>query len=170
MSIKGNVEAIRKLILEAVERGVESTVLDLAEDWQKNSQKAKSPTRSPIGASGELANSWDVNISSNNRKVSGEIKNTASKSFYRIVGRSPGGFPPPQTIKNWIQTKGLNVRQNEIDRVAFLIGRKIATKGTERYQSKNNFIGLNPDTGKLTQDARIRYIKILIDNLKKELL
>ena len=44
------------------------------------------------------------------------------------LGRRPGKFPPVDAIRLWVKRK-LKVTGKDINRVAYLVGRKIATKG-----------------------------------------
>jgi len=50
---------------------------------------------------------------------------------FALQGRGPGGFPPPQTIIDWIIAKPIQVTDISIESLAFLIGRKIAREGTD---------------------------------------
>jgi hypothetical protein len=69
-------------------------------------------------------------------------------------GRGPGKQPPPNQIEQWVQDKGLNLRdyltgrfmsktQSNIKKVAYLIGRKIGAKGTDIYLNKRQPIDLD---------------------------
>ena len=57
--------------------------------------------------------------------------------YYVDNGRRPGKFPPPNKIKEWIKIKPVmpyadkNGRVPTVDQLTFLIGRKIATEGTD---------------------------------------
>ena len=72
----------------------------------------------------------------------------------RKPGRGPGAFPPVDAIKQWIRDKKLILRdyltgqfvsksERNIDKTAFLISRKIATKGTDIYQGKRQAIDID---------------------------
>lgn len=51
-----------------------------------------------------------------------------------VDGREPGKAPPVQAMRNWVQSKlGISGEQN-INRVAYLVGQKIAKEGTNIYQ------------------------------------
>lgn len=69
-------------------------------------------------------------------------------------GRRPGKQPPPNIIRKWITDKGLKIRdlvsgqfatrtQTRINQLAYLIGRKIAQKGTDIYIGKRQAIDLD---------------------------
>ena len=57
--------------------------------------------------------------------------------YYVEHGRRPGKFPPVNKIKEWIRVKPVTPyadskgRMPTVDQLAFLIGRKIATEGTD---------------------------------------
>lgn len=127
---------------------------------------------SPEGATGELKAGWDVIPSSRRRnliEVQGTITNNAPAALFRVVGRGPGKFPPEQPLLDWVQIK-LNVEPKKAKGVAFVIRRKIATKGTKSFIEKRNFAGLNPDgsyqpgsildRGRQRMLARLNAIKI----------
>ena len=52
------------------------------------------------------------------------------------IGRKPGRFPPIDDIRDWIQSKGINLGGMTIDQVTFLIGRQIAEKGTRIFRGR----------------------------------
>ena len=54
-------------------------------------------------------------------------------------GRRPGAWPNLDNIKDWIQDKGLTI-ENSLNQTAFLIGRKIAEKGTDIFSGKSEGI------------------------------
>lgn len=55
--------------------------------------------------------------------------------YFQMNGRRPGGFPPLESIIQWIQDKGITP-DIPIRSLAFLIARKIAKTGTDIYQRK----------------------------------
>lgn len=101
---------------------------------------------SPVGASGDLRDGWQAKPA---RKLGGvgqysvDVTNTATNSFYRIVGRGPGKMPPKQPILDWVYAKGL--KGKDAERRAFLIRRKISKEGTQRWIEKDNPIGIRRD-------------------------
>lgn len=52
-------------------------------------------------------------------------------AVFKDRGRGPGKAPPPQAILGWVQFKGIGGTPRERKQIAFLIGRKIARKGTK---------------------------------------
>jgi hypothetical protein len=56
---------------------------------------------------------------------------TVKHGFWLEFGRSPGKAPPKNAILDWMKVKGIRVPADKQDAVAFLIGRKIAKKGTK---------------------------------------
>jgi len=70
------------------------------------------------------------------------------------LGRGKGGFPPVAAIEQWIKDKGIPLRDlgsgrfatktsTKIKQVAYLIGRKIAEKGTDIHLRKRQPIDLD---------------------------
>ena len=53
--------------------------------------------------------------------------------YFLVHGRKPGKQPPPETIMNWIDKKGIKSDGISLDSLAFLIGRKIGRQGTDIY-------------------------------------
>lgn len=66
---------------------------------------------------------------------------------YQVTGRGPGKFPPLENIEAWIMQKNLKLDIPERS-LAFLIGRKIATYGTDIYQKKREGLALKEITAK----------------------
>ncbi len=82
-------------------------------------------------ASGKLGDTMktDVQIYDDHYEV-----NIILQDYWEYVdnGRKPGKFPPPNKIKKWIQIKPVpRGKLPTVDQLAFLIGRKIATKGID---------------------------------------
>ena len=75
-------------------------------------------------------------------QVSGRLY-AADYFQYLVAGRGPGKFPPPEKMEEYIR-KNLHIldsardiyRNISIKSLAFLIGRKIAKKGTDIYEGK----------------------------------
>jgi hypothetical protein len=68
---------------------------------------------------------------------------------YLITGRGPGKFPPPQKMTDFVEANpDLLARAKQAfqhitaQQLGFLIGREIATKGTDIYQGKKPGIDL----------------------------
>lgn len=82
-----------------------------------------------LNNTGKAVNSLSTNLKPNGFQI-------VSSEFYPSLfeqGREPGKFPPITAIKQWVaQRFGLNGK--ELDRVAFLVARKIAQKGTLLWQ------------------------------------
>lgn len=58
------------------------------------------------------------------------LVDTSGYMYYQIYGRGPGGFPPIDSILNWIRIKPIISYGNISERsLAFLIARKIAREG-----------------------------------------
>lgn len=114
---------------------------------------AELQSRSPVGATGELQNAWDVMTprrSPATFEIRGFVTNTAPNAIHRIVGRPPGTMPPIAPIKDWLAAKGRDPKQ------AWAVARSIAKRGTQRWRDKTNFAGITP-TGKVTPDSPITH-------------
>ena len=72
--------------------------------------------------------------------------------YYLDVGRAPGKFPPPESIKAWVESRALTVSP-------YVIGRKIAREGTEIYK--------NPSKGIQLDEKRRDLLQQLNDNAPK---
>jgi hypothetical protein len=116
----------------------ESAILDIADEFQQNS---------PVGATGLLKSSWDVNVTENTNGLVGIIVNNAPASRYRALGRGSGGFPPIEPLTDWVKVK-IEPDEKKAKAIAFLIGRKIAREGTERFKNNQNPFYLNRDMTK----------------------
>lgn len=81
-----------------------------------------------VNASGRLADSVRYEVNERGLKVF-----AADYIYYIEHGRAPGKFPPIDSIKQWIEDKGLNF-DIPVNSLAFLIARKIAQKGTTAWQ------------------------------------
>lgn len=93
------------------------------------------------------------------------------KSYWHFqkVGRKPGGFPPIDTILQWIRDKRITSDLPEKS-LAFLIARKIAKKGTDIFQRKRDGINVSDellearkelatDMGQMLKDEFIKKLK-----------
>ena len=75
-------------------------------------------------------------------EVSGNTLLGNEAIIYLDKGRGPGNFPPVANIRDWVREK-LGIKTKQVDRIAYLVGRKIANEGTEIY--KNTALGLKLD-------------------------
>lgn len=88
--------------------------------------------KSPVGATGQLKDGWSLVT----KNFAGEefliqLNNNSSNVLNRLEGRSKGKQPPSKALESWV-SKVLGVSGKEVQRVAFLVARKIAKQGTER--------------------------------------
>ena len=110
--------------------------LDAVDELQRNS---------PVGATRELKEGWDIvpaRRRSSSFDVSVGITNNAPNALNRVVGRAPGKFPPEAPVLAWVK-KVIKPEGRKAKGVAFVIRRKIAREGTERWRAKRNFAGLD---------------------------
>lgn len=92
--------------------------------------------RNGTNASYDLYNSIDKIVEIGEDRYSVKI---SLEDYWTYVenGRGPGKFPPPGVIEKWIEMKPVslhplsNGKTPSVSQAAFLIGRKIATEGTE---------------------------------------
>lgn len=119
-------------------------LFDLADDLQRGSY---------VGASKafgkpSLKEGWDIiapRKSSVGFDISASVVNRTPAALNRVVGRGSGKFPPVAPIREWVQEVIGEKDPQKIKRIAFLVGRKIAQEGTDRFRSKSNYAGLNVD-------------------------
>jgi hypothetical protein len=143
--------------LEAkIKKAVESAILDIAEQYQRDS---------PVGATGLLKSSWDVEVFGDNNSITGIISNTATSSKYRGLGRDKGGFPPLSPLVQWVKAK-IEPDEKKAKAIAFLIGRKIANEGTDRYKKNENPFMLER-TGQKTVQLKQLFLERLSFYLKR---
>lgn len=113
-------------------------LLELAQEFQENS---------PVGATGQLKASWDVQNTPYRVawgfEVKSNIVNTSDRAINRISGRPPGAPPPVQPLQDWVIAKGIERDPKKARGVAFAIRRKIMNEGTERYKRKENWVGID---------------------------
>jgi hypothetical protein len=91
-----------------------------------------------IIASGKSAGSLSASSSPTGGDISG-----ASYIYFQIYGRGPGGFPPLQSILEWIESKGIEPVDISKKSLAFLIARKIARLGTNIFSGKSPALALS---------------------------
>lgn len=114
--------------------------------------------RSPVGATKQLSQGWDIQQTSrrrNNLDLRFRIVNNADAALFRLRGRPAGRMPPSEALEQWVRVK-LRVDPQRVKSVAFLVARKIAREGTKRYKEQDNILGIDPSTGELKPDSPVR--------------
>jgi hypothetical protein len=105
-----------------------------------------------------LQQGWNFEFSESSLNkfiIRARITNDSPNYVNRVAGREPGKFPPLKPLTDWVEVK-LNIYDpKKAKAVAYVIGRKIAREGTNRYKTKKNFAGLNLD-GSLQADSIIK--------------
>lgn len=83
-------------------------------------------------ASGESIRSYEVVTEGNELYTVGQLK---ASNYWDFIenGRGPGKFPPLERIQQWIKEKGIESDLRKIKSLAYVIGKKIAEKGTNQY-------------------------------------
>jgi hypothetical protein len=141
-------------------------LLDLASELESGSYVGASKRKGKPS----LAEGWDIiapKKSTIGFEIGASIVNRTPAALYRVVGRGEGKFPPLEPLREWVEVKLGESDPQRIRAIAFLIGRKIANQGTNRFNQKRNYIGLNID-GTLTQDSIVReYQRLIEDTLKR---
>ena len=131
---------LNNTINKAYRYALDAALLEYANWLQANS---------PRGATGELAASWDIKVSRKARNqlfADGSIVNTADNAYNRIVGRAPGkqfSFEEGSALQRWCAAVGIS---------PFVVMRKIANEGTQRWRSGKNILGQDPRTGAIDLD------------------
>ena len=158
MSIKGNLKLkvnvnpgylSERLLKSKIYDTYTDALLDLAQEFQENS---------PVGATRELIEGWDVQNTPRKVAFGFEVKsniiNTSDRAVNRIGGRAPGAPPPVQPLQDWVIAKGIATNPKKARGIAFAIRRKIMNEGTERYKAKENWVGIN-EKGKRIPKGRL---------------
>lgn len=131
---------LNNTINKAYRYALDAALLEYANWLQANS---------PRGATGELVASWDIKVSRKARNqlfADGSIVNTADNAYNRIVGRAPGkqfSFEEGSALQRWCAAVGIP---------PFVVMRKIANEGTQRWRSGKNILGQDPRTGAIDLD------------------
>jgi hypothetical protein len=76
---------------------------------------------------GNYERGWQVD----SKKDGADIVNRVRHANYVEQGRRPGKAPPIGPIRRWVVQKRLALRPSVAQRIAYLIARKIARKGTK---------------------------------------
>ena len=135
---------------EAIANFLEKVKLAYIED-----QQAKG-----IRASGQSAQLFRTQA----KETGGTLYGAAYLHFQK-QGRRPGGFPPIESILQWIKDKGIKAEISN-ESLAFLIARKIARLGTDIYRGKRP--ALNVDTK--IEELRKELVQNIINSSKKDLI
>lgn len=120
-------------------------------------------------ASGRTFRSVRVNTTETPTFVEGTL---SAEDQWKYVGsgRGPGGQPPVDNIRSWVEARGLNISE-------WAVAKSIAKRGTRDWQLKNTNVFLDaieawekftlPDfedkAGKLMEDA---IVEVAVNNLK----
>jgi hypothetical protein len=87
-----------------------------------------------ITASGRSADSLAYGVDQSGGQLTG-----SNYLYWQIVGRKPGKFAPPEAIEQWIRDKGITPQgKTTVKQLAFLINRKMATRGTDIFIGKRS--------------------------------
>lgn len=137
------------LVQREIDDSRQSALIDTADWLQQNSPRGVS------NPGDSLAGDWDIvpgrpTVGIADLSWRDQIVNSLPDASFRVAGRGPGGFPPFQrgsALAAWATVKGIP---------PFLVARKIATLGTDRWQTGQNILGMDrsgniPANGPATQ-------------------
>lgn len=86
------------------------------------------------------------------------------------IGRSPGTRPPFESIRQWIEAKGISDPERSVDQLAFLISRAIGERGTRVFQGAREGLDIArivdanaQELANIVGDEMLRQISDLID-------
>ena len=138
------------LVQQAIDASRQFALLETADWLQTNSPRGVSP------ASESLAGNWDIvpgraTIGIRDLSYEDQIVNNLPSASYRVAGRAPGKFPPwgpGSTLERWAIVKRIP---------AFLVARKIATLGTDRWITGQNILGMDR-SGNIPEDSPVERV------------
>ena len=88
-------------------------------------------------------------IASNSLRVESDLNSVRSLGIFYLEyldrGRPPGKFPPVDVIREWVNSKPVEINP-------YLVGRKIAREGTEIFKNPSKGIMLNTKIRKLMEE------------------
>lgn len=117
---------------------IDDKVKDLLIEFNEN--LAKTLDNKGITATGTARDTLTVEMDERN-----QVGQSIGKYYLEFLdrGRGAGRFPPPDNINAWIRVK-LGIQEDKVVRqVSFLIGRKLATEGSEIYKNPGQGIELD---------------------------
>jgi hypothetical protein len=91
-----------------------------------------------VNASGKLSRSLESTVKET--PTTAELTISGIGYWYFVEkGRRPGGRPPIDSIRQWIDDKGIVPKGISKDSLAFLIARKIGDSGTALYRGQGRY-------------------------------
>lgn len=99
-------------------------------------------SNSPVGATEEVRQGWEyipVKKGLSQLQLEFSIINTSSHALWGIPGRGPGGKPPIDPLRAWRIAVGARPG------FEWYLQERIAREGTRRWQSGENWVGINND-------------------------
>lgn len=132
---------------------------------------------SKINSSGRLSRSlfWGWNTQGMNNSLGFGASGKGGKYAYYVEhGRKPGKQPPPRAILQWIKTKPIRPRDlssgrfisktpEVLERMAYLIGRKIGRFGTEATHFYSD--AFQKEFKKLDKDLQMKFAEDVEDQM-----
>lgn len=89
----------------------------------------------PVGVSGTLRGGTAASVSTSGvaYSIEGRVFNPVAYGMPVELGRAPGRQPPSSALELWVRRK-LDVPENRVKSVAFLVARKIGRQGTKAVE------------------------------------
>lgn len=88
--------------------------------------------KTPVGVSGTLRGATAAKVTTSGGSpvsIEGRVFNPTAYGMPVELGRRPGKQPPSSALELWVRRK-LDIPENRVKSVAFLVARKIGRKGT----------------------------------------
>lgn len=120
----------------AVKKTLEEVGVRIVSDIQQRMSESRGAL-GPMNDTGEASKSLSYKVSGNKLTIEG-----LARLFFLEFGRRPGAWPNVDAIKKWVRSK-LGVTEEEVDSVAYLVGRKIYRDGTEILNDKSKGLRLD---------------------------
>ncbi|MBP0022196.1 MAG: hypothetical protein J7647_32150 [Cyanobacteria bacterium SBLK] len=147
LAVSNDLKNTSKSLLSAYKRALKAEARGLQAELER---------LSPKGVSGGLKGGWIVAVTGTTLRISHKDK----AAEFKIRGRGPGKQPPmSKQFVAWARQQGIP---------PFAVAKHIAEKGTARWRSRKNFLGLRRD-GSLEPSSpimkRFRKIEKIMEKL-----
>lgn len=133
-------------------------------DKLRENIKSKSPTQyGPMNNTGQAANSFRYKWVSDTRLVIYSEIPGYNYIYTLEFGRKPGKMPPTESIRQWLEQRGIQPPDISQKSLAFLIARKIGREGSLVYRKGGN-------TGIISEVQTEKWIKDnFVDPIEQDL-
>ena len=111
--------------------------------------------RTPIGATGNLAGSINIEVKTNSLEIIGEVGTNVPYGIFVEEGTRPHR-PPIAPLIEWVERMKMGSNPQENRRIAYAIASKIARRGTEgQYPFRDGFEAAKSEVEKIYDEAVI---------------